>query len=163
FYELRRENQYRINIEDVKRLVDRNTRFVMANSPHNPSGAVLSDRDMEALHDFCAERGVAFVSDEVYHPIYHGTPTRSAPRFPNGIGLGDFSKALCVSGVRLGWMIDSDARRREEYLNARSYFTISNSIVCERIATVAMTHRETIYDRVRRACVKNLLLLDRFF
>ncbi len=163
FYELRRENRYRIDVDEIKKLADRNTRFVMVNSPHNPTGAVLSDTEMEALHDFCADRGVPLVSDEVYHPIYHDAPSRTAARLPHAIVLGDFSKALCVSGVRTGWMIDRDARRREQYSNARSYFTISNSIVCERIAAVAMRHREAIYDRVRRACAKNLALLDRFF
>src|SRR5215475_6332795 len=51
FYELRRENQFRVDLEDIRRVVDRNTRFVMVNSPHNPTGAVLSDAEMESLHD----------------------------------------------------------------------------------------------------------------
>ena len=162
-YALRRENQFRLDLDEVRGLVDRNTRFVLVNSPHNPTGAVVSDSEMEALHDFCADRGVQLVSDEVYHPIYHGAPSRSAARLSHVTVLGDFSKALCVSGVRVGWIVDRDPARREQYVNARSYFTISNAIFCERLAALAMNHRDAIYDRVRRASAPNLALLDRFF
>jgi len=163
YYTLRRENQFRVDLDEIRALVDRNTRFVMVNTPHNPTGAVLTDAELEALHDFCAGRGVQLVVDEVYHPIYHGTPSRSAARLPHATVLGDFSKALCVSGVRAGWMIDRDPARRERYLNARSYFTICNSVLGEHLAALIMNHRETIYNRVRRAAAANLALLDRFF
>ena len=116
---------------------------------------------MDALHDFCAERGVQFVSDEVYHPIYHGPAMHSAARLPHATVLGDFSKALCLSGLRIGWMIEHDASRRKEYLNARSYFTVSSTVLGERLAALALQHRDAIYDRTRRAAQVNLPLLDR--
>src|SRR6185503_18092698 len=72
FYNLRRENGFRIDLDEVRSLVDRNTRIVLVNSPHNPTGTVVSDQEMESLHDLCAARNIQFVSDEVYHPIYHG-------------------------------------------------------------------------------------------
>src|SRR6202050_4144172 len=72
YYDLRAENQFRVDTDEVHRLVDRNTRLLLANSPHNPTGAVLSDQEIEGLHDFCTDRGITFVADQVYHPIYHG-------------------------------------------------------------------------------------------
>jgi aspartate/methionine/tyrosine aminotransferase len=64
-YRLRAENEFRIDPDEIRTLTDRSTRLVLVNSPQNPTGAVLGDREMESLHDFCAERGVQFVSDEV--------------------------------------------------------------------------------------------------
>jgi aspartate/methionine/tyrosine aminotransferase len=138
YYTLRREDGFRIDPDAIRKLVDGNTRIVLVNSPHNPTGAVLSDQEMESLHDFCAERGIQFVSDEVYHPIYHGVESRSAARLPHATVLGDFSKALCLSGLRVGWMVERDAARRRRYLNARSYFTVSNTTLGERLATLAL-------------------------
>ena len=69
---------------------------------------------MKRLYDFCVERGVQFVSDQVYHPIYHGPETQSAARFPEATVISDFSKALCLSGLRIGWIIDRDPLRRED-------------------------------------------------
>jgi len=163
YYTLRREDGFRIDPDEIRKLVDGNTRMVLVNSPHNPTGAVLSDREMESLHDFCAERGIQFVSDEVYHPIYHGVESRSAARLPHATVLGDFSKALCLSGLRVGWMIERDAARRRRYLNARSYFTVSNTALGERLATLALEHRDAIYARARRVAGVSLGQLDQLF
>ncbi len=160
-YRLRAENAFRVDLDEVRGLIDGNTRFLLVNSPHNPTGAVLTDAEMESLHDFCAGRGVAFVSDEVYHPIYHGPETRSAARLPHATVLGDFSKALCLSGLRTGWVVERDRARRERFTTARSYFTVSNTALGERLAALAVRQREAIYGRARRVAQANLALLDR--
>ncbi|HXB74218.1 MAG TPA: aminotransferase class I/II-fold pyridoxal phosphate-dependent enzyme [Candidatus Acidoferrales bacterium] len=163
YYTLRPEDGFRIDLDEIRGLVDGRTGFVLVNTPHNPTGAVLSDAEMEGLHDFCAERGVQLVCDEVYHPIYHGTPSRSAARLPHATVLGDFSKALCLSGLRVGWMVERDAQRRRRYNNARSYFTASNTALSERLAVLALEHREAIYGRARRVAQANLSLVDQVF
>ncbi|MGI9074784.1 MAG: aminotransferase class I/II-fold pyridoxal phosphate-dependent enzyme [Bryobacteraceae bacterium] len=163
YYTLRSADRFRIDLDEIRGLVDRDTRFLLVNSPHNPTGAVLSDPELESLHNFCADRGVQFVVDQVYHPIYHGVETRSAARLPHATVLGDFSKALCLSGLRVGWMIEPDARRREKYLNTRSYFTVSSNILGERLATIAAQHRQAIYNRAQQIAQANLALLDRLF
>ncbi|MGH9565236.1 MAG: aminotransferase class I/II-fold pyridoxal phosphate-dependent enzyme, partial [Candidatus Angelobacter sp.] len=82
-YRVRRENGFRIDPEEIKRLADAKTKLILVNSPHNPTGATIGDDELEALHDFAAGRGIQLVSDEVYHPIYHGRPTQSAARLPH--------------------------------------------------------------------------------
>jgi aspartate/methionine/tyrosine aminotransferase len=149
YYTLRAENQFRVDPEEIRRLVDRDTRLLLVNSPHNPTGAVLRDEEMDRLHDFCAERGIQFVSDQVYHPIYHGPAMRSASRLSHATVIGDFSKALCLSGLRVGWMIDHDAARRERYHRARNYFTITGNVFAERLAVLALEHSDAIYSRAR--------------
>jgi aspartate/methionine/tyrosine aminotransferase len=162
-YELRPENQFRIDLDEVRRLTDRNTRLLLVNSPHNPTGSVLSDAELEILHDFCAAAGVQFVCDQVYHPIYHGPAARTAARLPQATVLGDFSKALCLSGLRTGWIVEPDSTRRQQYLTARSYSTVSNAALEERLATFALHHHEAIYGRARRIASANLALLESFF
>ena len=162
-YTLRAPDGFQIDPDEIRRLIDRNTKFVLVNSPHNPTGAVVADSEMESLHDFCAGRGVQLVSDEVYHPIYHGPQSRSAARLPGATVISDFSKALCLSGLRIGWMIERDPRRRESYLNARSYFTVSSTVIAESLAALAVRYREVIYEKARRVAQGNLKLLDAIF
>ncbi len=162
-YRLCPENEFRVDLDELRALVDTNTQFVLVNSPHNPTGAVLTDREIDILHDFCADRGVQFVCDQVYHPIYHDLPTRSAARLPRATVLGDFSKALCLSGLRVGWIIDRDPHRRQLYLNARSYFSVSNTALGESLASFAAHHSDAIYARAQGVAQKNLALLDQFF
>jgi aspartate/methionine/tyrosine aminotransferase len=162
-YHLRAENDFRIDPDEIRSLIDGQTKLVLVNSPHNPSGAVASEAEMKQIYDLCADRGVKFVSDEVYHPIYHGAPVRSASWLPDATIIGDFSKALCLSGLRIGWMVERDPQRREQYINARSYFTVSSTVISESLATLALRHREKIYARARAVTKTNLELLDALF
>src|SRR5258705_734266 len=111
FYRVRRENGFRIDPDEIRRLVDSKTKLILVNSPHNPTGATIADAEMEALHDFTAKRGIQLVSDEVYHPIYHGRQTKSAARLQHATVIADLSKAFSIAGVRTGWMIEHDAKR----------------------------------------------------
>ncbi|HXZ12005.1 MAG TPA: pyridoxal phosphate-dependent aminotransferase [Candidatus Sulfotelmatobacter sp.] len=160
-YHLRPENSYRIDFDEVKRLADANTKLLVVNSPHNPSGATLSDVEMSSLHDFAAARGIQFVSDQVYHPIYHGRESSSAAALPHATVVGDFSKAFSMGGLRLGWVVERDARRREEYLNAREYVSVSNSPMTEYLGLLAIQHREKVLGRTLDVTRANLGHLDR--
>ena len=162
FYRLRRENGFRIDPDEIKRLADSRTKLVLVNSPHNPTGATIVDDEMEALHDFAADRGIQLVCDEVYHPIYHGRPTKSAARLPHATVIADMSKAFSIPGVRTGWMIEHDAQRRQQYWTARAYFSISNTTSGEILSEIAIRQREVVLGKAQETASRNLKLLERF-
>jgi len=159
-YRLRREDSYEIDLDEIRRLTDSQTKIILVNSPHNPTGGIIDDTTMEALHDFSAERGIQFVSDEVYHPIYHGMTLASASRLPTATIVGDLSKAFALSGLRIGWIIDSNKLRRERYLTAREYCTVSNSPITEFLGEIAVRNRQTILDRTREVAQEHVTLLE---
>ena len=162
FYRVRRENGFRIDPDEIKRLADSKTKLILVNSPHNPTGTTIADEEMEMLHDFATERGIQFVSDEVYHPIYHGKNTQSAARLPHATVIADLSKAFSIAGVRTGWMIEHDARRRQQYWTARAYFSICNSTTGEILSEIAIRNRDAVLGRTQQAASKNLMLLSTF-
>jgi aspartate/methionine/tyrosine aminotransferase len=162
YYGVRKENGLRIDLDEIKRLADRNTKLILINSPHNPTGATMTDEEWDRLHEFTASRGIQLVSDEVYHPIYHGPSTRSASRLPHATVIHDFSKAFPLAGVRTGWMIERDAKRRERYWNARTTFSISNNTAGEMLAEIAMRHRNIVLGRTQEAATRNLQQLTAF-
>lgn len=162
FYRVRRENGFRIDPEEIERLADSKTKLILVNSPHNPTGATISDEEMEALHDFTARRGIQLVSDQVYHPIYHGKPTRSAARLPHATVISDLSKAFSIAGVRTGWMIEHDPRRRQQYWTARAYFSVSNTTTGEILADIAIRKRDVVLGKAQETATRNLKLLEGF-
>jgi aspartate/methionine/tyrosine aminotransferase len=162
YYLVRKENGFRIDPDEIKRLADSKTKLILVNSPHHPTGATISDDEMEALHDFSAERGIQLVSEEVYHPIYHGRQTKSAARLPHATVISDLSKAFSLPGVRTGWMIEHDAQRRQQYWNARAYFTVSNSTTGEILSEIAIRKRDVVLGKAQETATRNLKLLDRF-
>ncbi len=161
FYRVNRENGFRIDVDEIKQLADAKTKLILVNSPHSPTGATISDADMEALHGFTAERGIQLVSDEVYHPIYHGRQTKSAARLPHATVISDLSKAFSIAGVRTGWMIEHDAKRRQQYWTARAYFSICNTTTGEILSEIAIRKRAIVLKRTQEAAARNLKLLER--
>src|SRR5262249_21015106 len=145
-YSLDPEQGFRLDVERILALVDGGTRFVLVNSPHNPTGTCASASEIAALADALEARGVQLVSDEVYWPIgYERAPASAAGhRWPTIVGSA--SKALSLSGLRVGWIVDRDRRRQAAYVNTRSYFTISNSAFSEAVAAAAISSAALVIE-----------------
>ena len=162
YYGVNRGNNFSIDPEEIEKLADAHTRLILVNSPHNPTGATISDEELDRLHEFTSSRGIQLVSDEVYHPIYHGRATQSAARLPHATVIHDFSKAFPLAGVRTGWMIEHDPKRREQYWNARANFSISNNTAGEILAEIAMRNRHIVLGKTQQTATANLRKLESF-
>jgi aspartate/methionine/tyrosine aminotransferase len=160
-YRLRPEDEWSIDLNEVGGLVDSRTAVVAFNSPHNPTGAVVDDETKRNLRSIADRAGATLVADEVFHPIYHGRAARSAAAVGATI-VSDASKAFSLPGLRIGWIIEHDPERREQYLRGRMNFTGTNSPLAEQLAVLAMQNAETIVGRTQRLTSANLHLLDRF-
>jgi len=107
---LRFGNQgWSLDLEQMFSMVDGRTRAIMINSPSNPTGWVMSRGEMQAVLDFCRERDIWVLSDEVYARMYY--KGRVAPSFleiaePDDklVVVNSFSKSWCMTGWRLGWL-----------------------------------------------------------
>ena len=148
--------------DTVLAAVDDTTRVVLVNTPHNPTGSVMTAAEQRKLAEALAARGIPLIVDEVYHPLYFGDSIASAAPLPNTIVIGDFAKAMSLPGLRLGWLIDRDARRREALLDLRSYLSISCSPLTEAIGAHAMANADSILSRLRETANANLALLSTF-
>ncbi|MGH9323742.1 MAG: aminotransferase class I/II-fold pyridoxal phosphate-dependent enzyme [Vicinamibacteria bacterium] len=162
-YPLDPKTGFRADVGRIESLIDERTKLVLVNSPHNPTGAVIPVDDIRDLDEMTAKRGVQLVVDEVYHPIYRSAAPRSAGEYTSATILGDFSKAFSLSGIRVGWILERDARRRGDYWNARAHFSISNNFPGELLAEVAVRSRAKIFDRAREVSASNLKMLDALF
>lgn len=162
YYGIRRERGFAVDVEQVEALADRKTKLILVSNPHSPTGAILTDEQMDHLHAFTSERGIQLVSDEVYHPIYHTDVVRSAARLPTATVVNDFSKAFSLPGIRIGWIIERDARKRELYWNARSFSTVCSSALGEFLADIAMNNRKAIIGKAQETASRNLQMLTDF-
>jgi aspartate/methionine/tyrosine aminotransferase len=161
-YELRREQGFAQTAQQVLSSVDESTRAVFVNTPHNPVGSIMAVGEQRKLAEALAARAIPLIVDEVYHPLYFAADAPSASALPNTIVLGDFAKALSLPGLRIGWVIDRDTKRREALLDLRSYFTISGSPLTEAVGAHALAHASAILERLRNVARANLELLTRF-
>jgi aspartate/methionine/tyrosine aminotransferase len=79
---------------------------VLLASPANPTGTVTGKAGLKALADYCHERGIAFISDEIYHGLtFAGEETTALSVTDEAVIINSFSKYYCMTGWRIGWMV----------------------------------------------------------
>jgi aspartate/methionine/tyrosine aminotransferase len=75
-------------------------------SPANPTGSIIPRAELAGILEVCAERGIAVVSDEIYHGLSYAEPAASALEFPGEAWVvNSFSKYFSMAGWRLGWLV----------------------------------------------------------
>ncbi|HET7678107.1 MAG TPA: pyridoxal phosphate-dependent aminotransferase [Candidatus Limnocylindrales bacterium] len=106
---LREENEFRLDVDELRALVTDRTRLIIFNSPHNPTGSVLTRADIEAIADIARERDITVLADEIYGRIVYDGEHHSAAALPGmaerTIVLDGFSKTYAMTGWRLGYAI----------------------------------------------------------
>ncbi len=98
---------FSIDWDEVKSKVSPRTRMIILNSPHNPSGSILSEVDISALQEITRDTDIIILSDEVYeHMVFDGEIHRSMSRYPElaarSIVVTSFGKTYQVTGWRVG-------------------------------------------------------------
>ena len=104
---LREENDFRIDVDELCRKVTPRTRLIILNSPENPTGSVLSQRDLEAIATVARQHDLMILSDEIYARILYAGEPLSIASFPGlkerTIIMDGFSKIHAMTGWRLGY------------------------------------------------------------
>jgi len=105
---MRPEAGFRFDLTDLERAVTPATRLIWINSPHNPTGVVLTRAEMEAVAQICRRYDLWLLSDEVYEDIAYAAPHVSAWGLPVARGrtvvASSLSKSHAMPGYRMGWL-----------------------------------------------------------
>jgi len=116
---------YHIDWDEVIKTVNSRTRMIIINTPHNPTGSILSVKDMMELQKIIEDREIVVVSDEVYeHLIFDGAEHQSAARFPTlaerSFVIGSFGKTLHATGWKTGYAL-APAYMMKEFRKMHQY------------------------------------------
>ncbi|MCH2214756.1 MAG: methionine aminotransferase [Flavobacteriales bacterium] len=117
--------EFKVDWNDVKKVVTRKTRLIIINSPHNPSGAVWSEDDMRELERLATNSDALVLSDEVYeHIVFDGRKHWSASKFPDlakrSLIVASFGKTFHVTGWKLGYIMAPE-NLMEEFRKVHQY------------------------------------------
>jgi methionine aminotransferase len=104
--------EYKIDWNEVRRKISPKTKMIMLNSPHNPTGAVLAQEDINELRSIVSGRDIFICSDEVYeHLIFDNIPHQSILRYPDLLEKSfvcfSFGKVYHCTGWKLGYCVSS--------------------------------------------------------
>src|ERR1043165_6030477 len=102
--------QYSIDWEKVKKLINHHTKMIIINTPHNPTGSVMSREDMLMLQKLVTGTDIVIISDEVYeHIIFDGQKHQSVARYPalaeRSFIISSFGKTFHTTGWKMGYCV----------------------------------------------------------
>jgi aspartate aminotransferase len=169
-YPLHESLGWRPDVDELRRLVTGKTKAIYVNSPSNPTGGVLSRKDLEAIAALAQEKNLWVISDEAYEDVVFEGEQISIASLPGmyerTIPLYTFSKTYAITGLRLGYIAVQNPTIRER-VRKMLFYTVSNTTslvqyggvgaltgsqaVVEDFRTELRARRELFYAGVRDA------------
>ncbi len=165
-WEPEEENGWYFNPDFLEMNIRPNTRLVVVNFPHNPTGHLPSRADYNRIITIARQRDLYLFSDEMYRFLEYDPRDRlpsACEEYEKAISLFGMSKTFGLAGLRLGWLITRDTELFQRLAEFKDYTTICSSAPSEILAIMGLQARQTLIGRHLVRIQRNLGLLDEFF
>jgi aspartate/methionine/tyrosine aminotransferase len=150
FIDLKFENGFALDVDQVRSALRPNTRLVSITCPHNPTGTLISRQQLDDLVALTAEAGVKLLVDETYRDLaYDKQLPIAASLADHVISVSSLSKAYGIPGVRTGWLITRDAELALRFLAAKEQINICGSVVDEWISAAVLEQRDAFLSQLQ--------------
>jgi aspartate/methionine/tyrosine aminotransferase len=160
------QDVWELDIDFLRKSIRPNTRAIVVNCPHNPTGYLMSRDKQQEIIAIAAEHDILVFSDEVYRFLEHNPDDRlpaACNLYDNAVSLGVMSKTFGLAGLRIGWIATRNPEVYQRMAAFKDYTSICNSAPSEFLAAVALRNREPIIRRNLAIVRENLGVLDAFF
>jgi aspartate/methionine/tyrosine aminotransferase len=165
-HELHEADGWALDVDRLLGALRPDTRIVIVNAPHNPTGMQPSHAEWARLTGALDDAGVLFLADEVYRFLEYDEADRlpaGADAMAGGISLGVMSKSFAMAGLRIGWLATRDRSVLERCARLKDYTTICSAAPSEVLAIVGLRARDRVLERSRGIVAANLERFDDFF
>lgn len=155
-----KSTRYQVTVDHLKSLSGYVALHI--SSPANPTGILYEGENLQALAQVCEEKRLHLICDEIYHGLVYDQRERTALEFSDrAIVVNGFSKAFCMPGLRLGWIVlpDEDMVRRAEIIMQNLYISapsVSQYAALEAFDYEHLSKVREIYRRRRDMLVNEL-------
>ena len=157
---------WELDLDELRRYLRPDTKAVVVNCPHNPTGYLMSRAKWRELVALSQAHGFILFSDEVYRLLEYDEEERLPALCDvddRGVSLGVMSKSFGLAGLRIGWIATRNRALYEQMAAYKDYTTICSSAPSEFLAELALRHKNEILARNLDLVRSNLQILDRFF
>ena len=140
------EEEWRFKVSDLQKLIKPNTKLLVINFPHNPTGTYLKMDEYRQIIQLARENNFYIYSDEMYYklnylPDYPVLPP-VATLYEKGISLWGMSKSFGMAGLRTGWLASQDVDLLGRIASFKDYLSICSSAPSEILSIIALNHSE---------------------
>lgn len=165
-WEMKEENNWELDLDFLKDNIRENTRAIIINSPHNPTGYLPSQEKFNSIIELAGSKGILLFSDEVYRCLEYDEADRleaACDIYENAVSLGVMSKTYGLAGLRIGWIATKNSDIFNKMASFKDYTSICNSAPSEFLAALALKHHQQLAERNLAIIKNNLTELDQFF
>jgi aspartate aminotransferase len=143
-------------MEDIKRAVSSYTKAIIVNSPNNPSGAVFSNQFIAEIVEFCEQKKIYLIMDDIYHKlVFEGSVWEPAYKYSKLdiestmiISVNGVAKLYGMTGFRIGWVI-TNRKLVEVMRNVQAQTTSCTSALLQAAAEGALNGMQSIVENLR--------------
>ncbi|TFG31223.1 aminotransferase class I/II-fold pyridoxal phosphate-dependent enzyme, partial [Candidatus Thorarchaeota archaeon] len=154
-FKLTWKNQFRPDMDELRKLVKKNTKLITLTHPNNPTGSVITHDELKEAIEIAESAGAYLMVDETYRDmIFDKPPPLAATLSPNAISLTSMSKTWGLPGIRIGWVV-ADTPIVEAIRAVREQVTICNSSIGEAIAKSVLEKKDSLLSGLRRSMFSN--------
>lgn len=159
---LKPEQGYKLDLDEIRSAVDKNTKAIMFTNPNNPTGSLLEPSEMEELVEIAKSVDAWVVCDEMYRGLSDEYMPSFADMYEKAIVTCSSSKIYSMAGTRVGWIVCKDADMRKNIFNHRSYDAICGGVFDEWIFAIALENVDKIFERSRKIVNSNKAIIDKW-
>ena len=158
------DGRWALDLDGLRKAVSKKTKVIMVCNPNNPTGAVLTEEEMDAIVAVAKRANAWIVADEIYRGAEIDTDVASPTfwgRYDKVVVTSGLSKAFAMPGLRTGWIVASPELIRKIWVR-HDYTTLTPGMISDRLAGFAMQPevRENILLRTRTIIRANLPHLE---
>lgn len=149
-----RAPDFRLDVDALRAAVTPRTTMMLLNTPHNPTGAVLTREELQAFADIAIEHDLVVVTDEVYeHLLYDGrrhVPLCTLPgMWDRTVTVSSAGKTFSFTGWKVGW-VTGPAELVNTVLAAKQWMTFANAAPLQPAVAFALTQEAAFYDALAK-------------
>ena len=159
-------NGWIFDINDLKELVNKNTKLIVINFPHNPTGATITEYQLREITDIARQHNTFVFSDEMYKLLEYNKSDQissACDLYNNAVSLFGMSKSFALAGLRIGWLTTKNRELLNKFSIFKDYTTICSSAPSEVLSIMALRLKDKIIKRNLDIINHNLVILDTFF
>jgi len=160
-----RSDEWEFDPADLEKLIQKNTKLIILNFPHNPTGSYLTQEQLDEVVRLARKHNSYIFSDEMYHKLIADNRPEIAPIadvYEKGISLWGTSKTFGLAGLRTGWLVAQDAEFLKKVIAFKDYLSICNSAPSEILSIIALNHLDAFLLPNLEKISRNIALFDAF-
>lgn len=159
------QEDWTFDVEQLESLIQPNTKLLIINFPHNPTGSYLKQQELDQIVAIARKHDIYLFSDEMYHKLLCGSSTELKPvsdLYEKGISLWGTSKTFGLAGLRTGWLVSQDTDFLKRVVKFKDYLSICNSTPSEVLSIIAVNHIDHFLQQNVSKIERNIAIFKSF-